>query len=402
MALTKLENMVNPQVLADMITAKLPNQIKFAPMASIDNTLEGRPGNTITMPAYAYTGDASIVGEGEAIPIEKLTTTTKQATIHKIAKGYELSDESVLSGYGDPMGEAGVQLVEGIASKIDNELLSILRSISAGMTVHASAIDADAVNDALVKFGEELDGEKWLAISPEDLKTIRKSGDWVPASEISAEYTIKGSVGEVYGCQVIVSNKVKKGYAYIVKPGALKLFLKRDTAVEADRDIVRKTTVITADKHETCYLYDETKAIAILPTVATGFTIGAETATILGADPATLQENISIVGSQVKGKLLYKTGYTGYSGDASLQSGNFFAFKCNVTNFNATAGTGVNVYVKIIGGLGSEVMLDADKNCVIRVANKDTQYLQIRVVDNTNSKEYKYFYYLDQLETVKA
>ena len=53
MAQTKLTNLVNPQVMADMVSANLPKKIKFAPIARIDNTLQGRPGNTITVPKYA-------------------------------------------------------------------------------------------------------------------------------------------------------------------------------------------------------------------------------------------------------------------------------------------------------------------------------------------------------------
>jgi N4-gp56 family major capsid protein len=50
---TKLTNLVNPQVMADMVSARLPKKIKFTPIARIDNTLVGRPGNTITVPKYA-------------------------------------------------------------------------------------------------------------------------------------------------------------------------------------------------------------------------------------------------------------------------------------------------------------------------------------------------------------
>ena len=50
MAQTMLSNLVNPQVMADMISATLPKKIKFSPIAKVDNTLSGRAGNTITVP----------------------------------------------------------------------------------------------------------------------------------------------------------------------------------------------------------------------------------------------------------------------------------------------------------------------------------------------------------------
>lgn len=53
MAMTKAIDLINPEVMADAIGAELANKIRFAPYARIDNTLVGRPGDTITRPKYA-------------------------------------------------------------------------------------------------------------------------------------------------------------------------------------------------------------------------------------------------------------------------------------------------------------------------------------------------------------
>lgn len=268
---TLLANLVNPQVMADMIDKKLVDLMRFAPLATIDTTLVGRPGSTISLPSYQYIGDATTVAEGADIPISQLTASFVPVAIHKIAKGVQISDEAVLSGLGDPLGEATNQLALAIASQVDNELLAILAGITGTMVATvgtAGTLGFDDVADALELFGEDIDeGTKVLLCSPKQYTGFRKSPDWIPASEISADVAIRGVVGMVQGCQVMISNKLKEASsaenAFIVKPDALRVFMKRDTLVETDRDIVNKTTYATADKHFAPYLYDASKAIKI-------------------------------------------------------------------------------------------------------------------------------------------
>lgn len=272
MATTSLANLVNPQVMADLVEKKLHDLIRFLPLAEVDNTLAGRPGDTLTLPSYSYIGDASVLAEGATLSLVSLNASTVSAQVHKVAQGVSLSDEAVLSGYGDPLGQASMQIATAIANCVDNEMLTVLGSISSVMTFQTSSTDAAIapadINDALELFGEDIDvGEKVVIVSPRLYTAIRNTNStWLPASEIAADRIIKGAVGEIYGCQVIVSNKLKKSNdydeeAYIVKPGALRLIQKRDTLMETDRDILKFETVITASKHEVCYLYDASKAI---------------------------------------------------------------------------------------------------------------------------------------------
>lgn len=165
-----------------------------------------------------------------------------------------------------------MQIATAIANGVDNEMLTVLAGITGTMVYQTSssttAIAPADINAALELFGEDIDvGEKVIVVSPRLYTAIRNTNStWLPASEIAADRIIKGAVGEIYGCQVIVSNKLKKSAAadeeaYIVKPGALRLILKRDTLVESDRNILKFSTVVTGSKHEACYLYDSSKAI---------------------------------------------------------------------------------------------------------------------------------------------
>lgn len=274
MAQTLLANLVNPEVLAPMIDKKLTDYMKFAPLATIDNTLVGQPGNTVTLPWFNYIGDAAVLAEGVSLTPSLLSTSTTSVTIEKVAKGVELTDEAILSGYGDPYGEAANQIAHAIANAVDNKMLSILKGISGAMaysTANSTTYPTDTdITAALELFGEDIeDGQSVALVDPQVYTAMRSNvNSWVPASEIAAEIKVKGVVGQYQGCQVIVSNKLKRtaagaGEIFIVKPGALRIFLKRDTLVETDRDILAFTNVITASKHYAAYLYDASKAIRI-------------------------------------------------------------------------------------------------------------------------------------------
>ena len=268
---TFLADLVNPQVLADVIQKKLTDLVRFAPLAVIDNTLVGRPGDTLSLPSYQYIGDATVVAEGADIPVAQLQASPVTATVHKIGKAVEITDEAVLSGHGDPIGEALRQLAQSIASGVDNEMLTVLRGITGTMAYQFTGTTptADDIANALELFGEDMDGDKVILISPKTYTGIRKANGWIPGTELGAEAIIRGTVGMIHGCQIVVSNKLAKNGntdsndAYIVKPGALRTITKRDVLVETDRDILAKYTVLSADKHYVNYLYDASKAIKL-------------------------------------------------------------------------------------------------------------------------------------------
>lgn len=254
---TYLSDLFDPQVIADLIDTKLTDNIVFAPLAMVDNTLVGRAGDTVTLPFYSYIGAASAVSEGYDIPLAKLAQTTTSIAVRKFGKAIQLTDEAVLSGYGDPLGEGTRQIAVAIADRIDTELLAALAANSASEQNYVGAstglVPAD-IPKALAKFGEDYDGTKVLLTTP-DFYAQLLGENWIPASEIAAEVKVRGAIGMAYGCQVIVSNRlVSAGNMYIVKPGTLALFMKRDTMIETDRDILNQSTVVAGSKIVAPYL----------------------------------------------------------------------------------------------------------------------------------------------------
>lgn len=274
MTQTKIAQMVNPEVMADMVSAKLDKMIKFTPLAYVERMLVGQPGTTITVPKWEYSGDAKDVAEGEAITPDQLTTKKSTMTIKKAGKGIELTDEALLSGYGDPIGQATHQIALAIANKVDNDLIEEAKK--ATQFVAEAPTTGDALDKALAVFADEEDARYVALLNPEDAIALRKdtAKEWVRGSEIGANIVVSGTFGEAHGVQIVRSKKVEKGKGFLVKVsavdtdtedvakyGAFVINLKRDVAIETDRDILKKTTVITGDEHYGVYLYDPSKVV---------------------------------------------------------------------------------------------------------------------------------------------
>jgi N4-gp56 family major capsid protein len=260
---TYLGDLFDPQVIGDRIRNKLFDKSVFAPLATRYNTLVGRPGSTVSLPYFGKIALAQVVSEGTDIPIYKMTEDTKEVQIKKFGIGIQVTDESILSGYGDVVSEGIDQMIASLGAAVDNDVLAVMAAQAAAeMTTDAGAISADAIAEALTLYGEDIDGPKVLLVDPLGYQTIRKANGWIPGTEIGAAMIVRGTVGMIHGCQVVVSNKLATANcSYIVKPGSLALYYKRDILVERDRDIINKSNVVTADVHLASYLLKPTGLI---------------------------------------------------------------------------------------------------------------------------------------------
>ena len=207
--ITKLSDMIDPEVMGDMVSARIPKKLRVAPFAKIDDTLAGVPGDTITVPAYTYIGDAADVAEGGEVAIEKMTTSTRKATIKKAMKGIGLTDEAVLSGYGNPVGEANTQLALAIAAKIDSDCMDALQTASLVYDGSAAAISYNAIVDAVDLFEEEMGcSDKVLFIHPKQVTQLRKNPDFLSADKYTPGVSLTGEIGMIAGCRLVPSKKV--------------------------------------------------------------------------------------------------------------------------------------------------------------------------------------------------
>ena len=257
MELTKATTLVNgdvfdPEVVSDMINAKVAKKAAMTGYIKVDSTLEGVPGSTVTIPKWGYIGAAEDYEEGQPIDTTKMAFTTAQYGIKKIGKGVMLTDEAQLSGYGKPMATATNQIALSISEKLDNDRIDVLYESKNVLDTHAgSAIKYAAIVDGVDMFNEEEESRKVILIHSKQKTQLRKDADFIAADKIGADLLTTGAIGKIAGVEVHVSNKVKNEdgvyYNPIIKLDndaeteddmpAVTYFLKRGNLVEHDREV---------------------------------------------------------------------------------------------------------------------------------------------------------------------
>lgn len=274
---TMIADLINPQVMADMISAKIESKIVVAPFAKVDKSLVGVPGDTITVPQYAYIGDAVDIAEGVAAETVKLTASTTTVKVKKAMKAVELTDEAVLSGYGNPVGETNNQLAKAIASKVDVDAMAALQGAQLTYDGSAAKISYEGIVDAIDVFDEEVNTEKVIFVHPKQVTVLRKDANFISADKYPGNVVMTGEIGMIANCRVVPSKKVpldaeSANYLNPVvklnqdnetedEAAALTIYLKRDTNVETDRVSLARKTDISADKHYTVALSNTSKVV---------------------------------------------------------------------------------------------------------------------------------------------
>ena len=210
MAVTVLNDLINPQVMGDMISAKIDAQLKITPFAKVDTTLQGVPGDTKTVPSWNFIGEAKDVAEGSEIGTDKLTASSTTFTIKKAMKSVGITQESVNSGLGNPIGQAETQLAKSVAIKVDNDVLDVAYTATNIVDSSTSAIAYKGIVDANAQFEDEEDGiDKVMFIHPNQEATLLKDSDFLSADKFVGGVAVNGAIGKIAGAWIKKSKKVR-------------------------------------------------------------------------------------------------------------------------------------------------------------------------------------------------
>lgn len=280
MATTYLSDIINPQVMGDMLNAKIPHMLKFTPFAKVDTTLVGVAGDTKTVPSWNFIGAAEDVAEGGEISTKKLTASTTTFTIKKIMQSVGISQESINSGLGDPVGQGESQLAKSIAVKLDADVLAALLTASQSYDGSASKIGYEGIVDATTVLDEEENTDKVIFIAPAQRAAMLKDPNFIDKNKYGNDVMVTGEIGVVGNTRIVVSKQIVKNEAgnYVcpivkLEPAspdteyseselpAITYFLKKDIQVDHEWFPKKQMHDITAAKYGGVALTNAAKVV---------------------------------------------------------------------------------------------------------------------------------------------
>lgn len=269
MAVTAASNAFNPQVWADLIQASFLGQVRVLPHAITDDSLVGKPGDTVTFPKWNTLTDLAQLAEGVAMVPEAIDQTATKATIAEYGKAVEYSDSRELIGLGDVETEVVRQYGMLAARAIDSSLITVAAASTAADAPNKIAASAPLtfasaagtggtaltwahVVGAIATFGDEWDPTDFagLFIRSDAQAKLFVDSQFTNAGTLgSATPLARGQIGALGGVPVIVTDRLAAGKFMLLKRGALGVLYKRRPIVEQDRDILKRTNVVTTNVH---------------------------------------------------------------------------------------------------------------------------------------------------------
>lgn len=287
---TTASDLIIPEVWGAAIGLAVPGRAVMAPFATVDNTLQGQPGDTITFSKFAYIGDAVDLAEDDVIETRKLTMTSASMGIKEAGTGISITDKAVLTAMGNPQDQAVDQLTLSVARKIDGDLRAAAAQVvtadpangvaaSSPLIFNAAGnLDYDAIVDATTLLGDEWDpaAQLGLLVHSRQYASLRRDPMFLSADKVGANNTaiLTGRVGQISGVDIVVSDRTTRTgagtvedpfryQALMIRRGALTLAYKRQAIVEKARDIEARKTIITTNVHYGVQRTDDNGVIVI-------------------------------------------------------------------------------------------------------------------------------------------
>lgn len=267
MAETKAANGFIPEVWADLAQANFKGKARVLGLARIDDTLVGQPGDEVDFPKWNTLGEMEELTEGVAMTTEVLSQTTGKAKVKAVGKAVEFTDERQLYGMGSVATEALRQFGVLAARAVDKALITAAaaeteadggkmireqKPYKLDLSSTTKDLSWNVMVDAFTMFGDDFEATDFagLVIRSPQMGQLMKDDNFINASKLGgASPLLTGQLGSLGGLPVIVSDRLPEHQFMLVRSGALGVLYKQRPVIESDRDILKRTTVVTTHLH---------------------------------------------------------------------------------------------------------------------------------------------------------
>lgn len=260
MASTRIQHVINPERLAQQISALWPDKLVLGGSGAVlvdDDFLrdiEGG-GTQVKIPRWKRLASFDNVVETAAFTRANLTSDAEYGYVCRKGKSYGVFDTAALTSLADPAAEIKEQLAQLIARAIDASLVSVLKgAVPSGNTHDPGVVTTGAgltlqyehIVDASVKLGDNADMITVIVMHS------KVYGDALKANLVSF---IDGAP-YIMGKRIMVSDGTPKTAdatpvysCYLLGPQALYLKHQQMPLVEFDRDIEALCDIVAASVH---------------------------------------------------------------------------------------------------------------------------------------------------------
>lgn len=285
MAITKIADIIDPEVLADQISAKFPDKLVLGQtsLVEVDSTFPlGSPGTRFKIPFWKRIGTFTDLAEGTAMTPGKITTGKEFSTVLRGGVALEVTDQSELVSKADPVGEIADQLARRAAEYIDAKLTTELEKTpnTFDQTVQQVGSTTLMTQNVLIKALVSKLGDNFASLMAGGAIIMHSKvyGDLLQLGAIQNQYQSgmdvirTGVIPTLLGLPIFLSDRVTTSVSsvttryqtYVVGVGALALYYQRQVMVEFDRDILKLSDIISANVHFAPHLFgydDDTTAV---------------------------------------------------------------------------------------------------------------------------------------------
>lgn len=289
MATTTTADLIAPEILAPIIQQKYQKAMVFTPLAAVDRTLVGQPGDTLKQPMWKQIEDAQEIGEGQAIPVSKGEQGFTMATVKKFGRGYSFTDEADIARIGSQVEYGVSEISRVIAQYGDTALMNEALKVKNTLTIDPTVLGVD---EAISFFDSQSNGAYTIICSPKTKIWFDKDIlEFTRGSDTGANLVLNGAVPGVLGASFYTTKKMADGKAVVVysspddiaamkeleeveKTGkdpkelatlntgqAFKWLVKRDLLVESDRDKEKQINMIYGTQIAAPYVQNPSKVL---------------------------------------------------------------------------------------------------------------------------------------------